>query len=93
MDLSLQSNINHIAAKPLETCQWNPFEIVNSLSVNKKPEPLASMPILTKEATWRKTAPYQQAWKTFQIGSLFLRISVPYAELQQFADGNTLVAG
>lgn len=93
MDLSLQSNINHIAAKPLETSQWNAFEIVNSLSVNKKPEPLASMQILTKETTWRKTAPYQQAWKTFQIGSLFLRIFVPYAKLQQFADGNSLVAG
>lgn len=76
MDLYLQSNINHIAAKPLETSQWNPYEIVISLSVNKKPEPLASMPILTKETTWRKTAPYQQAWKTFQIGSPFFFVVV-----------------
>jgi len=36
MDLSLQSNIKHIAAKPLETSQWNPFEIVNSRSVKAR---------------------------------------------------------
>lgn len=92
MDLYLQPNVNHVAAKPLETSQWNPFEnVVNSLSINKKARTLSSMPFLTKETTWRKTAPYQQTWKTISLGHLSSFVKLHLNNLSLMLSYNSLL--